>query len=239
MAEDVNLTQLVAKCRACHAVFRFDAQLSEPAPPRAAPAPVERVPLPDGLRVDKDESIVPGDYRHAERKTGRLTIVRRWFSARYLGMVPFCIAWDAFLVFWYGIGVTSGGPWIMFVFPIAHVAVGIGLTYATLAGLVNRTSVSVDGGRLRVRHGPIPWLGNRDIDAHSVRQLYTEEHTTTGKNAGTRYAVVAIVHDGPSITLVKNLESSRQALYIEQELEQHLGIADAHVPGALPRDHAA
>jgi hypothetical protein len=39
--------------------------------------------------------------------------------------------------------------------------------------------------------------------------------------------------------LVKNLESLRQALYIEQELEQHLGIADADVSGSISREHEA
>jgi hypothetical protein len=53
------------------------------------------------------------------------------------------------------------------------------------------------------------------------------------------YAVVAIVDNSPAITLVKNLENMRQALYIEQELEDHLGIADLSVPGALSRQVAA
>lgn len=235
VAEDVNVTGLVAKCRACDSVFRFESQLAAPEARSAAPAAPQKVPLPDGIAVTRDESIVPGDYRHTERRSGSLTIVRRWFQVRYVPLVPFCIAWDGFLVFWYSQAISGDAPWIMVVFPLAHVAIGVGLTYSTLAGLLNTTTVKVADGRMRVRHGPIPWRGNRDLDARAVRQLYTEEHRTTGKNVTARYAVHAIVDDGPTVPLVKNLESSRQALYIEQELEDHLGIADAVVPGALVR----
>jgi hypothetical protein len=241
VAEDVNVAQVVAKCRACHAVFRFEDQLgSAEEPPCAAPAPAAKVPLPEGITVERDESLVlAAGYRNIERHVGSLTITRRWYHARHLGMIPFCIGWNAFLVFWYTTVTSGNAPWIFFVFPLAHVAVGIGMTYSMLTGLFNKTRVTVNDGRLRVVHGPIPSRGNRDLPSSSVRQIYSEEHAKSGRNASLRYSVNAIVDDGPTLVLVKDLESSRQALYIEQELEAHLGIADEHVPGALSREHEA
>ena len=109
VSEDVNVTHLVAKCRACNAVFRFEPQLGEVArtPPHAAPP--EKVPLPPGITVERDDSIVPADYRHMERRSGSLRIVRRWFHAKHLAMIPFCIAWNAFLVFWYSLSSLERG----------------------------------------------------------------------------------------------------------------------------------
>ena len=49
--------------------------------------------------------------------------------------------------------------WV-FVFPLVHVAVGVGLTYSVLATLFNRTEVELTADSLRVRHGPIPWKGS-------------------------------------------------------------------------------
>ena len=44
---------------------------------------------------------------------------------------------------WYGIAFAADTPLIAKLFPLLHVAMGIGLTYFTLAGLVNRTTVEV------------------------------------------------------------------------------------------------
>ena len=75
------------------------------------------------------------------KKDGRVELSWRWFSLKYLFLLCFVIAWDGFLLFWYSMAFGSGdAPWIMFVFPIAHLAVGIVLTYTTLAGLFNRTT---------------------------------------------------------------------------------------------------
>jgi hypothetical protein len=239
VAEDVNIARVVAKCRACNSVFRFEDQIAVAVPePRTAPAASVKVPLPDGIAVEHDEALVVGDYRSTARPAGNLRIRRRWFHPRHLLMVPFCIAWDAFLLFWYATAVVANAPWIMFVFPIAHLAVGVGLTYSTLAGLMNHTVVSIAGDRLKVEHGPLPWPGNRDLASSAVRQIYSEECRPRGRNAAVRYSINAIVDGGPTLALVKNLESARQALYVEQELEQRLGIADARVPGALSRGEA-
>ena len=62
-------------------------------------------------------------------------------------------------------------PWIMKVFPIAHVAVGVGLTYYTVAGFVNSTVLRVSEGQLAVRQGPFPWPGNRTLHTSDLDQL--------------------------------------------------------------------
>ena len=57
---------------------------------------------------------------------------------------------------------TNGTPLIAFLLPIAHVAVGVGLTYYTLTRLMNRTRIEVSRDELTIRHGPLPWRGNMD-----------------------------------------------------------------------------
>src|SRR5690606_5247899 len=88
--------------------------------------------LPDWLRVGQGG--------------GGLVFTRRWFQPVFLFLAFFCLMWDGFLVVWYGIafatlGTAKGPGLMMFVFPLIHVAVGVGLTYYTICGFFNRTEV--------------------------------------------------------------------------------------------------
>jgi hypothetical protein len=113
------------------------------------------------------------------------------------------------------------------------VAVGIGLTYSTVAGLLNTTTLQVGEGTLSVHHGPLPWVGNRVLPTDDIRQLYTERSVSGGKSKKETFTVHAIVGTGPTISVVSRLEEITQALYIEKEVERHLGIVDERVPGAV------
>lgn len=231
--EDVNVVKIVAKCRSCNSVFKFDDQLGpSPTPaPRLAKVPV---PLPAGLTlVEGTESAPVGeDYRTAPGSRVRgLRITRRWFGPQHVFTAFFCIAWDSFLVFWYGIAFKTHAPWLMFVFPIAHLAVGVGLTYSAIAGIFNKTVIEVRDGKLTVRHGPIPVWGNRTIPVEDVRQLYTEE--IVGSKGAKSYTLQAILAQGPTVALAKDLKNPQQALFIERTVEEHLDIADEPVAGAF------
>ena len=225
-ADDVNLDNLVAKCPGCNEVFSFADQL--PARPAKAPAVAKRVPRPAGITVVDDSE--------------RRQVVRRWFTWAILFLIFFCVFWDGFLVVWYAIvfGLAGGGPGrgmslIMALFPILHVAVGVGLTYFTLASLVNTTVAEVADGRLRVRHGPLPWPGNRDLDAAEVRQLYCAETTSQGRSGATyyRYTLNAVLADDRTVPLLANLDNKTTALFYEQQLEDWLGVKPEHVPGEV------
>ncbi len=164
----------------------------------------------------------------------------RWFRPVFLFLVFFCIAWDSFLVFWYAMAIGGGPPFpfnlIMILFPIAHVAVGVGLTWYTLCGFVNRTVVAVRNHELTVRHGPLPWPGNLTLDAGDIRQFYVREKVSRGKNGtSVTYDVEVIQSAGNCRKLITGLDSSDLALAIEQGLEQHLRIVDEPIAGELPR----
>lgn len=226
-ADDVNLDNLVAKCRQCNEVFGFAAQV-EKRPAQVETVQPQRVPRPPGIAVEEDER----------------RLVRRWFSWGILFLVFFCVFWDGFLVVWYTavlVGIRSGGPMVlvMALFPILHVAVGAALTYYTLAALVNRTVVQVTGDRLRVRHGPVPWPGNKDLDATEITQLYCTEATawSQGRSGTTScpYNLNAVLADGRSVPVLTYISDKPTALFYEQQLQDWLRIKPEHVPGAVDR----
>lgn len=219
-AKDVRLDLALATCQACGEVHdlsgrKASASLSPAKPPRP------RIKQPGRFRLETSDE--------------NTRISWRWLSPKHLFMILFCMAWDGFLVVWYGIALHVKDPPIpMLVFPLVHVAIGVGLTYSTLAGLLNRTRIEVSRHLLTIRHGPLPWKGNQTLNGRQLKQLYVEESVRSLKrNAQVGYHVMALDQGGNKVRLLSNLEDKDHALFLEQELERHLGIEDAPVRGAL------
>jgi hypothetical protein len=171
-----------------------------------------------------------------EHEADGLRVSYRWFSAKYLFMILFCAVWDGFLVFWYRMALAHPSPGsVMLWFPVVHVVAGLGITYSTLAGLVNRTTVRASNNELTIRHGPLPWFGERTIPASEIAQIYREQIMSTSRNGtSTTYRLSAVLHDDRKRKLL-TCDSADVALYLEQEVERYLGIADRRVAGEMPK----
>jgi hypothetical protein len=166
-----------------------------------------------------------------DQRNEELQIRYRWFRWTVLFMALFCVVWDGFLVAFFMPAVLRGA-WQFALFGSLHAAVGVGLTYATLAGFLNRTRIRTTGRRIRIDHGPLPWLGNRTIDADSIEQLFCREKRGTSRS-GARYSyeVRALLKNGRQVTLVGNLVEPEEAAYLEQQIERRLGIQDRPIAG--------
>ena len=164
-----------------------------------------------------------------------LTLRWAWFNAGIIFLIFFCVAWDSFLCFWYSAAFSSkDAPWIMFVFPIAHLAVGVGLSYYCLAGLFNVTTLKVDPKRFIVQHDPVPWPGEVKIDSSQVAQLYCKRKTNSNRNGVSySYQLCAVLKDGRQLDLVSGLETAEIAGFLEEQIEAWLHIVDQPVMGEL------
>ena len=161
-----------------------------------------------------------------------IEIVRKWFGWQIVLMTPLAMLWCGTLFNLYSEVGESGEP--MPISPLLHVAVGIGLIYYVVAGWLNRTHIFVSRGKIAVRHRPIPWLGNKELKASNVRQLYVKEKFLRSRRGPyVTYQVHALTRTRRNIKLVSGLETSEQALYIEQEIEKYLGIEDIPVEGEI------
>ena len=215
-AHDINIDRLIAKCEGCNTVFSF-----------ADDVDGARRRSPSGARPGADAARLCG-RRHGHG----LRIVRRWWSPVYLFLAFFCVFWCGFLFFWYGMAFAGDAPLIFFLFPLLHVAVGVGLSYFTLAGFLNRTVIEVDGQSLSVRHTPLPWTGNRKYSSPDIKQLYVQERRKSGEN-NVRYSydLLAVDRFGDQLKVLKGLTEPHQALYLEQVIQKRLGIEDYEIPG--------
>ena len=221
-AADVNIDALIAKCSVCNAVFGFADDVDKGEASRGRRPRRAKVPLPPRFSVNE---------------TGRgLQIVHRWWRPMFIFLAFFCVMWFGFLAAWYAMAMATESPVFFLLFPLIHVAIGIGLGYFTLAGFVNRTVIDVNGQALRIRHGPLPWFGNRTIPSDSLDQLYVIRRAHSARQThGTQfsYDVRAVNKRGEQLKVLEHLAEPEQALYIEQAVEDRLGIENLPVPGAL------
>jgi hypothetical protein len=227
--EDVHVELAVARCASCRTVMDLTSrQTVEDGDGNPGSRARLRAPVP-----------MPARFQVSDTASG-LIVTWRWFTPRLVSQALFCVIWDV-LVF---LGLTADHSKSQLEMMLSWLLFGgaaVWLTYTTLAGLLNRTRVEVRSGVLSIRHFPLPWPGNRDLPARDIEQLYCEERFGhSGKQTTVRYLVNAILRsDGRTVKPLGELEQAQQALFLEQLIEQRLGIADQPVGGELASRQSA
>jgi hypothetical protein len=183
--------------------------------PLAAPPGVPIAP-PDGFQVDDDG---------LERR-----VSWRWFSWYAMRGIVFAAIFSvpfAFVLYAYVNSADKSWP-----APALAIAVSFALPvaatlYGWLAYLVNRTTIRVDAERVSVRHGPLPWLGAKDVAKADIDRVFSEMVINDSDSSdGTIFQpreifVVRLrLKSGKTRRLVTGLHSADQALFIEQEVRK-------------------
>ena len=223
-----------------------------------SPVAVRSAPeLPHGFRIELRPAPAPdggAPYRSAGRTRDDLTVEWPWYHRKHWFTIGFTLLWYLFLAIWY---IRAGlyGDFPMMVFLSVHVIVAMVLGYVSLALVINRTTIAIRDEALELSHGPVPWPGERRIPIRELAQLYCKEEVAYYKNQEPVmvYALYARrrlkgrqpylrplhagagVNTGDDVKLTNRLTSPEQALYLEQQLEDCLGITDVPIPGAIPR----
>ena len=168
---------------------------------------------------------LPGKFK-VKRASGGLEVT--WPTGGIFQAVVISIIAGVFAY----VALTSG-------LPILLIAT-VGLFYFAAGQAFNEHRIRVDGARLEVTQGPVPWKGSKKLDASDIVQLYATEHkrrTQSGKGGSQRvsihkyYRLSANTRTNGRVSILGGLGDPRQALWLEQEIERVLGIADKPVAG--------
>ena len=175
------------------------------------------IALPDGFQLDDD-----GLER---RISWRLF---SWYAMR--GILFAAIFSVPFAFMLYAYVNSSNKSWSA---PVLAIAVsltlpGTAVMYGWLAYLINRTTVIVDRARISVRHGPLPWLGARNVAREDIQGIVSERviNDSADSSDGTIfqprviYRVKLVLKNGKTRKLVTNLRTPEQAFFIEQQIRQ-------------------
>lgn len=243
--DDIDLGLRVGKCRSCAQVVNIADQLSGIAGPAADRSPQPR---------QRDQAIVPQPASLRIEEEGQsLVISKRWFHPAAFFLLFFCIAWDSFLFVWYSIAFGMFGAiqapgglfgWLFIIFPIGHVAVGIGLTYTCVATFLNSTTLTVRDGFLSLRHGPMFWPGQCVLSTDDIEQIYVKSLlrltsqrqviVTHGSGASQVYGqLMAVLKSGGERKIWGHEIDPGVIRCIEFRVERFLEIEDRPVAGEL------
>jgi len=154
-----------------------------------------------------------------------ILIRRKWFSLKTIPLIFFCIAWDSFLVFWYSTVTKSESSMdlLAIIFPIGHVAVGVGLTYFCIASLFNKTDIRISPRLFSARSYPIPWIGNTELKVDELHAVVVRERTSGGYNQSS-FTVMYVDAQNKEKKLVRSLQHIEQANFIRDEISDLLNI---------------
>jgi hypothetical protein len=239
LAEDVNLQNMVAKCRNCNAVFSFapanaDASrssISETVQESMKEANREQVSTlgrpTDGRKIEMPKGVI------AEHDFGELRFIIPWRNTRRWGFfLLFTIVWNAILTPFIVIGVSTG-EWRILLFASLHIIVGVSFLLYTLGLMFNKTSIVVTSQGVEIKNGPIPipFNPNRFMAVRDIEQLFVEEYVPSKTNGRPdyTYAVTALTTSAERQRLVGGFSQPGHALYLEQEMETFLNIKDKPV----------
>lgn len=211
----IDRTREIATCGRCGRLVDLRAQPGQAQAPAAAPASTLRrarpaVPMPPGMTL-------------ATNLLGNeLTLRRPWLRGKHWVMLMvFAGATATAVYFWATAGAST---WLV----IGTLFV-LSWDYNLACMFLNRTEITANRQGITVRHGPLPSLFgfNRNVQRDDLKQLYAAKH-------GALFAVRAqrASQEAP-LTLVAPLITAEQALFVEQQLERALGLADYAVEGEL------
>ncbi|MBU2880934.1 hypothetical protein KO525_15755 [Psychrosphaera sp. B3R10] len=170
------------------------------------------------------------DKMDIKRQYNAMTITRKWFGWQVIFLTVFAVVWNGIIFNNYlSVEAYSELPWI-------HIIAGIAVTYYAITGWCNVTNIHVTKQQIQISHKPLPWIGNKTIDSHDIKQLYVKEKTSRNRNHNSysvSYEVHTITNSGKVTRLLSGLSTSEQALFVEQEIEKYLGIENKLVRGEL------
>lgn len=172
---------------------------------------------------------------HLNERANSLEFEYSWYKAKYVISILAAPLFAFFLIK----SEYIIGDFNEFTIPvIILVAASLVIIYYSLAKLLNTTRISVSHDDIRVSHSPIPFGKNIFLKKEELTQLYVTQHRIGHRYYlyATTYQINAILTNKEVITLVKGLHLPEQGRFIENKIEDFLGITDIHVEGELAKD---
>lgn len=176
------------------------------------PLPVEKRPPP------------PAQVELFQRGS-EIEIVRKWFGWQTVILTVFAGVWNGVIFAGPGAFTEDMPPLFALLFAVA----GVCLAYYAIALWVNRTRIIVSRDKIAVRHGPLPWVGNKEVETANLKQVRAREQEFQNRRGVSLYRIhqVCAEWDDRSETLIGDCfdnPTDAQALFISEEIEKYFGI---------------
>ena len=204
------------------------------AKPKAKPIPIPK-PIPKPKPKAKPKNDAPEKFEISYGES-HMEIVKKWFPG-----CGVCIAGTVAIIAVTNVLIMMLSSNEPFMAGVGYLIGMLVVVYFSLAHVFNKTHIVVSRGMIEVRHRPLPWPGNKKLLFTELDQLYARKRIENcdienGPSYTTYvHEVRVICSEGEHVTLIKSLESNEEALYIEQKIEEYLGIKNVSVAGEAGR----
>lgn len=191
------------------------------------------VSLPAGITLAVEPS-AGGGYREASGDRGVLVLTRRRTHPVDVPTLLFGVGWTLLCGGMF-VAMLVAGDRKLGILAVLGVCALTGFTvlHSALIDTFNRVVITVGGGRIAIRHGPIPAFSDFTVSARDVKQMFVR------RNMGTEgpdvFSVLVHRHSAPTLPLIEGLPTLEQAQFIERTIEEHLRITDVPVAGEEPK----
>jgi len=204
-ADNLNINDKIGKCSSCDVVFPFEKNISDLV---NSSKPKQKVAKPEGIDI----------YENRDEFELSLHSPTTLFDIFPLMMLFLSTFFLSIAFFTKGVGwIWLATSWVLFMFPI----------YNLFQLKDHRVFINFDDRFLYIKWRPNKWIKDKKIRKDEIEQIYI-------KNVGGQKAIFMISNgpDGQKHTsLINGMTDLAKARFLEQEMEQHLGIEDREVPG--------
>jgi len=171
-----------------------------------------------------------------QKKRGRLRLAWAWNrGGERLLFMAITLTW--YMLVYFMFGRTLNMDQLAIQLPLLLLLFGLG--YLPLVQFLNSTVIEANRNNLWFFHEPLFWPGRKVFKSDDISQIYCKEDQKrkagNGVDRKPTYTVNAILKNGSDLVLVAWLESPEQARFIEDSIEEQLGIRNRPVEGELSR----
>jgi hypothetical protein len=220
-----DLARPGANCPSCKAVLDPEQVVAS----RERRVRAAKLEVPAGLTVIGEIDAEPpaDNYRQRPRRsTGTLSIVQRWG-----GWPSQALAVAAPVVLLLFVAALAQEPSIptdpfraLFAASLAALIIATGMLGAVWS--INRTTVAIHAGHVRVVHGPIPLRSGTSLPCESLRRVGVAVTRADLLEGGFSYSVTGETTDEATEVIVTDLPNEASACFIATVLSERLGLPE-------------
>jgi len=217
----ININRSMGQCHSCEQIFVFekDDLFLDDRPGR-----------PEVLMPEGTDLITLSDHLDV-----RVNWRKSYSKAGLGGLTFFTFFWNVVVGF-FVISILATGSFGALLGISLHLFAGLGLLYWLASVFINYTDIIVRKDSITIDHYPLknPFKPKKTITAKDFKQFYVSKYvsSTTNGKPNYAYALYAITLTGRNVQVIKGMNKETQ-LYLEQEIERYLNLADQPVHGSI------
>lgn len=173
-----------------------------------------------------DSDSVPPPGIKVKRTIEGSVLRKNWFHYSHLPTISLAIAWNGFVVYWFikYVAPAKSGSHLVILIPFA---IGAAMAYFALAKAINRTRIIISNKSIRVSAKPLPWLGSAEVLRPNIHKITTSYDVSASNPQIQTSSVYIQEYDGSKHRIITDLESTKQAYFIQQIIEKNLNLTNS------------